>query len=111
MWHSADEKVTKCHFRGEGMNESEYIRHGGAKIEHLKQKWTLPMWHSADEKVTKCHFRGEGMNESEYIRHGGAKIEHLKQKWTLPMWRNGRRTRFRCVRGNSWGFESLHRQI
>ena len=27
------------------------------------------------------------------------------------MWRNGRRTRFRCVRGNSWGFESLHRQI
>ena len=27
------------------------------------------------------------------------------------MWRNGRRTRFRCVRGNSWGFESLHRQV
>ena len=38
MWHSADEKVTKCHFRGEGMNESEYIRHGGAKIEHCKLK-------------------------------------------------------------------------
>ena len=38
------------------MNESEYIRHGGAKIEHCKLNWTLPMWHSADEKVTKCHF-------------------------------------------------------
>ena len=48
---------------------------------------------------------------------GGIKIKTISapsiEHWNhyLPMWRNGRRTRFRCVRGNSWGFESLHRQI